>query len=66
MVGEGAYVVGMEPGNCVPEGRVSARKRGTLQVLQPGEKVTFHLEIGVLRSNNEIRNFEAKLRGMSD
>ncbi len=66
MVGEGAYVVGMEPGNCVPEGRVSARKRGTLKILQPGEKVTFHLEVGVLSSNNEIRNFEAKLRGMSD
>ena len=64
MVGEGAYVVGMEPGNCIPEGRSSARKRGALQTLMPGEKRVFHLEIGVLESNNEIRAFESKLRGL--
>ena len=64
MVGEGAYVVGMEPGNCYPEGRKKTEKRGTLKTLLPGEKETFHLEIGVLESNNEIRTFESKLRGL--
>ena len=64
MVGEGAYVVSMEPGNCVPEGRKSARDRGVLKMLEPGDKVTYHIEIGVLASNQEIREFEAKLRGM--
>lgn len=64
MVGEGEYVVGMEPGNCIPEGRESARRRGALKFLKPGEKASFHLEIGVLPSNSEIRSFEAKLRGM--
>jgi hypothetical protein len=65
MVGEGAYVVGMEPGNCLPEGRSSARKKGALQTLLPGEKVTFHLEIGVLADNNDIRAFEARLKGIN-
>jgi hypothetical protein len=65
MVGEGTYVVGMEPGNCIPEGRKSARKRGALTVLEPGEKAAYHLEIGVLANNQEIREFEAKLRGLN-
>jgi len=64
MVGEGAYVVGMEPGNCYPEGRLSAKKREVLKTILPEEKETFHLEIGVLDSNNEIRSFESKLRGL--
>ncbi len=64
MVGEGTYVVGMEPGNCIPEGRASARREGRLKTLMPGESVTFRLEIGVLASNHEIRAFESKLRGM--
>ncbi len=64
MVGEGAYVVGMEPGNCRPEGRHQARSRGVLQTLEPGEKNTFHLELGVLPSNAAIRAFEMRLRGM--
>ena len=66
MVGEGNYVVGMEPGNCIPEGRATARKRGSLEFVEPGEKRTFHLEIGVMPSNNEIRAFEAKLRGLTE
>jgi hypothetical protein len=63
MMGEQAYVVGMEPGNCHPEGRRSARERGVLKMLEPGESQTFHLEIGVLPGNQEIRSFELKLRG---
>ena len=66
MMGEGAYVVGMEPGCCVPEGRASARERGTLKMLDPGARAGFHLEIGVLPSNNEIRAFEARLRGLNE
>jgi hypothetical protein len=63
MMGEQAYVVGMEPGNCHPEGRRSARERGVLKSLAPGESQTFHLEIGVLPGIQEIRSFESKLRG---
>jgi hypothetical protein len=64
MVAEGTYVVGMEPGNCIPEGRASARQNGRLTTLLPGELATFHIEIGVLASSSEIRAFEARLRGL--
>jgi len=58
MNGEGTYVVGMEPANCLVEGRDKERKRGTLQFLQPGEKREYELEIGVLASAEEIEELE--------
>ncbi|MBD3376841.1 DUF4432 family protein [candidate division KSB1 bacterium] len=64
MLSKGTFVVGMEPGNCRPEGRSEARRRGALQMIEPGEKRSFHLEIGVLASNHEIRAFESKMRGL--
>lgn len=65
MVGEGTYVVGMEPGNCLPEGRSSARKHDRLQILAPGQEQVFHLEMGVLATNDEIQSFENRLRGQN-
>jgi hypothetical protein len=50
MMGQGTYVVGMEPGNCLVEGRDKERKRGTLQFLEPGEEKTISLEIGICRT----------------
>ncbi|MBN2000176.1 aldose 1-epimerase family protein [candidate division KSB1 bacterium] len=61
MMGEGSYVVGMEPGNCYPEGRAAARERGALEILQPGETRKFHLEIGVLENNDKIQIPENRL-----
>jgi hypothetical protein len=46
MMGEGMYVVGLEPANCHVEGRGAERARGTLQILQPGETRSYHLKIG--------------------
>ena len=57
MMGEGIYVVGMEPANCLVEGRDKERERGTLQFLEPGESREYHLEFGVLSSNVEIDAF---------
>ncbi|MBA5851613.1 aldose 1-epimerase family protein [Clostridium sp. cel8] len=39
-IGEGDYVVGIEPGTWLPEGRAEARKRGQLKTLKPGENYT--------------------------
>jgi len=61
MMGEGTYVVGMEPANCLVTGRAKARADGTLQLLKPGEKREYHLEIGVLSSKTEIAEFEKKI-----
>lgn len=45
MVGEGLYVLGMEPANCHVAGRAAERAAGTLPTLQPGEERRFALEI---------------------
>ena len=48
-MGQGAYVLGMEPANCPTiEGRVEAVKRGTLPVLKPGEERRYDIEVDVL------------------
>ena len=62
MMGAGDYVVGMEPANCLVEGRDKERKRGTLQFLQPGEVRDYHLEIGILDGPVEIAAFDDWVR----
>ena len=61
MVGEGEYVVGMEPANCLVAGRASERERGTLQFLKPGEVRRVTLEIGVLDGKMAVAAFEQKV-----
>jgi hypothetical protein len=50
----GTYVTGLEPANCLVEGRDKDRERGILQFLEPGEQREFVLEMGVLANNAEI------------
>lgn len=40
MMGKTEYVLGLEPGNCTPDGRDVMRKNGTLKFLQPEERKT--------------------------
>ncbi len=40
MMGKGEYVVGLEPGNCTPDGRDVMRKNGKLAFLEAGEEKT--------------------------
>jgi hypothetical protein len=47
MMGQGTYVLGLEPANCRAGGRSQERARGTLQFLQPGEQREFQVEIEV-------------------
>jgi hypothetical protein len=46
-LGQGTYVTGIEPANCLGRGRADDRARGTLQFLEPGERRTYNIEIGV-------------------
>ena len=39
MMGQGEYVVGLEPANCYPEGQEKIASRNLLRHLAPGEKV---------------------------
>ena len=61
-LGQGTYVVGVEPGNCTQEGRAISRERGELEFLEPGETRRYELTLGVLTSQEEIANFEQQAR----
>lgn len=45
---EGIYVSGIEPGNCIPEGRSGARAAGRLVTLEPGQDQHFRVAMSVL------------------
>jgi hypothetical protein len=58
MMGEGIYVVGIEPTNApLHLTRKEMREQGLLPILQPGEQKVFNLEIGVLTNRAEIDQF---------
>lgn len=44
MMGIKEYVLGLEPGNCTPDGRDVMRKQGRLRILQQGEQTMLHLK----------------------
>jgi galactose mutarotase-like enzyme len=43
MMGEHDYVLGLEPGNCLPDGRNVMREKGILEFLKPEESKVQHL-----------------------
>lgn len=61
MMGEGVYVVGLEPANCLVLGRRKEREWGTLQTIQPFEERTFTIEFGILTGLEEIEKFLEKI-----
>lgn len=56
MMGEGDYVVGLEPCTWYPEGRAKARKSGELDMILPQEVKTFEMEIGVIEAKDELKS----------
>lgn len=48
MMGERDYVLGLEPGNCTPDGRDRVRADGNLTVLAPGESVSYEVHVAML------------------
>jgi hypothetical protein len=60
MLGQGDYVVGIEPANCHVEGRVAERAKGTLEFIARGEKRQFHLELGIVDSKTEFEKLRKK------
>lgn len=44
MMGEYDYVLGLEPGNCLPDGRDVMREKGILEFIKPGEEKVYHLK----------------------
>jgi galactose mutarotase-like enzyme len=58
MMGQGAYVVGLEPANCGVAGRAQDRADGTLHMLAPGESVSTAVEIGVLADRGAVEEWK--------
>ena len=65
-MGQQDYVVGVEPGNCVPIGRNATRANGDLVILKPGEKRNITVEISVLTTKEEIENFKATAQKLKE
>ena len=47
MMGYRDYVLGLEPGNCHPDGRDVMRKEGKLKFIQPGESITYEVTVSL-------------------
>ncbi|HOF87878.1 MAG TPA: aldose 1-epimerase family protein [Armatimonadota bacterium] len=60
-MGFGHYVLGLEPANCLVEGRDTERARGTLVVLQPGESRDYTLELTALDGAEAMEAFAAAI-----
>jgi hypothetical protein len=60
VMGEGHYVVGLEPGNTRIEGRQAAREAGDLVVLEPGEELRHRLELRLLWGAEDLAGAAAR------
>lgn len=50
MMGVRDYVLGLECGNCYPDGRDVMRKTGMLKFLQPGERKCYEVKVEIRKS----------------
>lgn len=64
MLGEGSYVVGIEPSTNRPAGRLDARKRGELIILEPGDVRTYDVELGALSGAGELEAFRSRVKAL--
>jgi hypothetical protein len=60
-MGEGEYVLGLEPCNCYVGGRSDARKNKTLEYLDPGETRDFDLTVEFIDGAREISSIIRKI-----
>lgn len=65
-MGEGEYVLGMEPCNCLVGGRADARKNKTLEYLEPGEIKKFDLEIEIVDGKDKIDTLIKEINNISN
>jgi hypothetical protein len=53
MMGEYDYVLGLEPGNCYPDGRNVMREKGMLEFLKPDEEKVHHITFEFIESGDK-------------
>ena len=63
-MGEGEYVMGMEPCNCYVGGRTDPRNDGILEFMEPGEIRNFDLTIELLSGSKEIEMMTNKINSL--
>ena len=59
MMGEGHYVVGMEPTNCLIHPRSRLVEEGLLPVMEPGESRPYTIEVGVVSGPESMASLRA-------
>ncbi len=58
---QGIYVSGIEPANCLPEGRSRARDSGRLVMIEPGDSKEFSCSLTMLGSAVAIQNCQQRI-----
>ena len=61
-MGEGEYVLGIEPCNCYVGGRTDPRNKDVLQSLEPGESKNFNVELQILSGLQDICVLEEQIK----
>lgn len=62
MMGQQDYVVALEPGINIPEGRIQARENNRLRLLKPGESRSFSFSISVLPDADTVESFTKSIK----
>ena len=55
MMGEGEYVLGLEPANCTPDGRDVMRREGRLKLVDVGESYDTSIELEFIESEDVLK-----------
>jgi len=58
---QGIYVSGIEPGNCIPEGRNAARESERLVMLEPGDSRMSSVSLRILDRSEAIQGFVQRI-----
>lgn len=59
MMGKKDYVLGLEPGNCTPDGRDVLRREGKLQFIEPDKSITTSVSF---RFHSDKKDFEGEFK----
>lgn len=66
MMGIRDYVLGLEPGNCHPDGRDKLRREGRLKLLAPGEAVSYQVDITMIDGKEQWADLRKDEKNVSD
>ena len=61
-MGEGEYVLGIEPCNCYVGGRLDPRNKGVEEFLEPGESKDFDIEVKIMTGSQYICDLETQIK----